>query len=325
MASSLVVPIAVWHNLPNLQTTCLISRWPHVFAGQNDGSIWVFSLARTNDGNVQLSYKLLLLGHSTRVVTMCLAITETDSISKTDDVLISGSEDGQIIRWNAADGRCLAANAQGFFGIPHSLHVRGNVTNDEPHKYIFCCGLENEITIMDANTLKIVRVWGGHEDWVTCTMFHDNSSTTIRLMTIINGGKLAIWDFDKDTKVISKSHKYDNFKVNGLEGSVVKLLNDPNQPTLFLALSTRTAMLFTIGNSDIVTHVMIPAEEGSQFSDAVILDHGLLSVQTLEGHVYIYKICPPEGIPSGEIVTRDAQLYYSAYLVEKYVKNNTGE
>jgi regulatory protein YycI of two-component signal transduction system YycFG len=62
-------------------------------------------------------------------------------------------------------------------------------------------------------------------------------------MTIINGGKLAIWDFDKDTKVISKSHKYDNFKVNGLEGSVVKLLNDPNQPTLFLALSTRTAMV----------------------------------------------------------------------------------
>jgi hypothetical protein len=54
MASSLVVPIAVWHNLPNLQTTCLISRWPHVFAGQNDGSIWVFSLARTNDGNVQV-------------------------------------------------------------------------------------------------------------------------------------------------------------------------------------------------------------------------------------------------------------------------------
>ncbi|KAG2178058.1 hypothetical protein INT43_003311 [Umbelopsis isabellina] len=60
---------------------------------------------------------------------MCLAKTETDSISRTDDVLISGSEDGQIIRWNAADGRCLAANAQGFFGIPHSLHVRSNVTN----------------------------------------------------------------------------------------------------------------------------------------------------------------------------------------------------
>jgi hypothetical protein len=43
---------------------------------------------------MQASYKLLLLGHSTRVVAMCLATTETDSISKTDDVLISASEDG---------------------------------------------------------------------------------------------------------------------------------------------------------------------------------------------------------------------------------------
>lgn len=68
-------------------------------------------------------------------------------------------------------------------------------------------------------------------------------STTIRLMTIINGGKLAIWDFEKDTKVISKCHKYDNLKVSGLEGSIVKLLNDPNQPSLFLALSTKTALV----------------------------------------------------------------------------------
>lgn len=54
MASSLVVPIAVWHNFPNLHTTCVISRWPHVFAGQNDGTIWVYSLSATHDGQFEV-------------------------------------------------------------------------------------------------------------------------------------------------------------------------------------------------------------------------------------------------------------------------------
>ncbi|CAO3669477.1 unnamed protein product [Umbelopsis ramanniana] len=319
MASSLVVPIAVWHNFPNLHTTCLISRWPHVFAGQNDGTIWVFSLSASDNGAFELSYKLLLLGHGTRVVAMCLATTETDSVSRTDDVLISASEDGQIIRWNAADGRCLAANSQGFFGIPRSLHVRSNVTNDEPHKFVFCCGFENEITIMDANTLKVVRVWGGHEDWVTCTMFHDSETNNIRLLTYVQDGNMAIWDFDKEKKVISKEHKYDNLSLAGLEGNIISLRNHPTQPDVFLAISTKTAIIFKLSKSEAVPHISLKTEGDSQFSNGGFIGESILYLNTMDGCVCTYEIKAPEGISAGNVVTSEGQLYYSAQLMDKYV------
>ncbi|RUS17690.1 hypothetical protein BC937DRAFT_89609 [Endogone sp. FLAS-F59071] len=62
----------------------------------------------------KLRHKLLLVGHKAPVVALCLTQTETDTLGKTEDILISASEDGEVIRWNVADGRCLATNANAF-------------------------------------------------------------------------------------------------------------------------------------------------------------------------------------------------------------------
>ncbi|KAG9060821.1 WD repeat-containing protein 7 [Linnemannia hyalina] len=36
-------------------------------------------------------------------------------------------------------------------------------------KFILCAGLSNEACILDSTSLEVVRVWGGHQDWVYCT------------------------------------------------------------------------------------------------------------------------------------------------------------
>jgi hypothetical protein len=54
---------------------------------------------------------------------------------------------------------------------------------------------------------------------------------------------MAIWDFDKEKKVISKEHKYDNLSLAGLEGNIISLRNHPTQPDVFLAISTKTAIV----------------------------------------------------------------------------------
>ncbi|KAI8333781.1 hypothetical protein EDC96DRAFT_17899 [Choanephora cucurbitarum] len=111
----------------------------------------------------------MLVGHKSPVVALCVLKAETDALSKSENVLISASEDGEIARWSALDGRCQAVNPAGFHGVPRFLKVFPRFSE----KHIFCCGQANEITILNASNLEVVRVWGGHSNWVTCLDFFD--------------------------------------------------------------------------------------------------------------------------------------------------------
>ncbi|KAG1451182.1 hypothetical protein G6F56_008152 [Rhizopus delemar] len=118
MASSVSLPLVVWHGLSNPDITCTTYSHSTIYAGQKDGHIWVYNLKN----NSTLEHKLLLIGHKKAVVALCITQIETDT-SLNADVLISAAEDGEIIRWNATDGRCQAVNPNGFFGIPRALKV----------------------------------------------------------------------------------------------------------------------------------------------------------------------------------------------------------
>jgi hypothetical protein len=71
----------------------------------------------------------------------------------------------------------------------------------------------------------------------------DIDTGTIRLLTYINNGKMAIWDFDKEKKVISKEHKYDDLSLTVVDGNIITLQNHPTQADVFLAISTKTAIV----------------------------------------------------------------------------------
>ncbi|ORE01228.1 hypothetical protein BCV72DRAFT_81964 [Rhizopus microsporus var. microsporus] len=116
MTSSVSLPLVVWHGFSNPNITCIAYSHPNIYAGQRDGHIWVYTI---KDNSLQ--YKLLLVGHKKPIVALCILNTKVDS--KAEDVLISASDDGEIIRWNAADGRCQVVNPNGFFGIPCALKV----------------------------------------------------------------------------------------------------------------------------------------------------------------------------------------------------------
>jgi hypothetical protein len=48
MASSVSLPLVVWQNFINPNTTCVASSYPNVYAGQKDGHIWVYTLSKDN-------------------------------------------------------------------------------------------------------------------------------------------------------------------------------------------------------------------------------------------------------------------------------------
>lgn len=91
MASSVSLPLVVWHGLSNPDITCTTYSHSTIYAGQKDGHIWVYNLKN----NSTLEHKLLLIGHKKAVVALCITQIETDT-SLNADVLISAAEDGNL-------------------------------------------------------------------------------------------------------------------------------------------------------------------------------------------------------------------------------------
>lgn len=54
MASSVSLPLVVWHNFTNPNTTCITSSYPNVYAGQKDGHIWVYTVSESNPSQLQV-------------------------------------------------------------------------------------------------------------------------------------------------------------------------------------------------------------------------------------------------------------------------------
>ncbi|ORY97433.1 hypothetical protein BCR43DRAFT_239059 [Syncephalastrum racemosum] len=147
MSSSISLPLVVWHNFVNPHTTCLVSHYPYVYAGQKDGQIWAYAIT---DNNLSLQHRFLLVGHKAPVVALTIIPSEKSSASS-ESFLISAAEDGEIARWSAADGRCLAVNPKGFFGVPHDLKYFDKFSK----RHLFCSGQTNEICILNATTLEV--------------------------------------------------------------------------------------------------------------------------------------------------------------------------
>lgn len=125
--------------------------------------------------------------------------------------LTLGDINREIARWSTSDGRCLAVNPNGFLGTPKSLKVSTQVENTVCLRiselgcltyllqfsvsYLFCSGDTKDVFILDVTSLEVginkvygsklahtlmfllvvqvLRVWGGHGNFVTFTDFYD--------------------------------------------------------------------------------------------------------------------------------------------------------
>ncbi|KAI7871474.1 hypothetical protein BDF14DRAFT_1761428 [Spinellus fusiger] len=319
MASSVPLPLVVWHGFSNPDTTCLISSYPYVYEGQKDGTIWVYTLTQATPP--MLKYKLLLMGHKTSVVALCILKTKTDTFSLREDILISASEDGEISRWSALDGRCLTTNTNGFFGVPNQLKLF-----KFSEKYLFCCGQSNEISILNATTLEVVRVWGGHLNWVTCTEFHDTVTNCTRLATLTMEGQLDVWDFDISKQIVLKDQsatyeplkdKQDHFDI------AFDLINHEHIPGLCMALARRNVILFLLSGTAFIPNIKLTARPETDWLGGVFCGLDRFVLWTQDGVFYDYLLNPPTGVKPGSLVEQE-QLYYSTHLLNTYSFNNQG-
>ncbi|KAG2219959.1 hypothetical protein INT45_002173 [Circinella minor] len=263
MTSPISWPLVVWHNYSNPITTCLTSNYPYIFAGQKDGHIWIYTLH-----NELIRHKLLLVGHKAPITALCV-IHNSETKNGNNDILISAAEDGEIARWNISDGCCLGVNAKGFLGVPRQLKI----FNQFRGRYIFCAGQSNEICILDSTSLEVVRIWGGHSSWVTCSDFYDIDAERGRLVTITMDGKLDIWDFDPSRQAIFKDRTpVDQSQLvkedDKIPDIAINISSNSSFPGLCMATTRRNVVIFVLRNNRFVPEITLPAKENTCWIDA---------------------------------------------------------
>ncbi|KAI1297776.1 hypothetical protein EDD11_006982 [Mortierella claussenii] len=188
-SAALSIPIAFWSKgvcAATISVSCACADY--VVTGLDDGLIWVLrgdttSHNTSSTGQVAghdtptLGPNTLLIGHNARVTALETMLVEGDNNAAPEWILISASEDGEVKKWNLADGRCLQSNSDAFIGVPSYLGVFWTVEKSgSGPKFIVCAGASNEACILDSTSLEVVRVWGGHLDWVYCTTLPGDGS-----------------------------------------------------------------------------------------------------------------------------------------------------
>ncbi|CAG8601908.1 990_t:CDS:10, partial [Dentiscutata erythropus] len=218
-----------------------------------------------------LNHKVLCIGHKSAITALTITEGQTDGCVGNNYVLISASEDGEVMKWCLLDGRCLMCIPKAFDGTIRS--IKPLATCAETPKYLLCSGFSDEITILDYSSLEIVRVWAGHNDWVACTPFYDSANSQlfcmisadarqIKLLSSNFNGFLKIWAFDEIKQTIIK--EYDNVGILQAQGDkILELISNPYDIGVIMAITnnfviTGDAHLYSIS----CTPRKYPSENG---------------------------------------------------------------
>ncbi|CAG8508817.1 4509_t:CDS:10 [Paraglomus brasilianum] len=289
-SSSLAVPIARWDHPPYSPVTCIAYKEAHIVTGLKNGCLWIYTWRIGERGNIELRHKIFCIGHSSPVTTLAIIENQTDGNAGNKYVVISASEDGEIMKWSLIDGRCLASISCVLDGIPMALNCLADYT--QPAKYILCSGFSNEIAILNVSNLEVVRVWGGHNDWAACTPFYDSDARQIRLLTCTFNGKLRIWSFDETKQTITK--EYDVINVLSANGEkIFKLVNNPYDIGVILAISRNSVSTFTVRRNKAlnVQRIDVP-NSGEIWQSGAFAPKSKLILWTERGNAYVYMLPP---------------------------------
>ncbi|PHZ09781.1 WD40 repeat-like protein [Rhizopus microsporus ATCC 52813] len=202
---------------------------------------------------------------------------------------------------------------------------------------IFCCGQANEISILNSATLEVVRVWGGHSNWVTCVDLDDPNTGKSQLMTVTMEGVLEIWDFDTGTHALYKNQAISAKILDDTTCSpAFDVVKNKFLPRLFMVLTNKNILVIASYDNEFVPQFIIPAESETCWAGGGFYSKDQLVVWTKHGDIFNYKLkesatdrckyklCdllkenPPSVRPVGDIYSKSIKISVYANNDELY-------
>ena len=196
-------------------------------------------------------------------------------------MLVSASEDGEVILWNVADGRCISTNPHAFDGIPTDLRMTNN------GKHIVCSGHSVEIVVLDALTLEVVYTLRHHTNWVSCTALQpqEGSSPSDYLLSVTFDGLLLAWQLDQ---MCLRPNVLPQRTISQDVTEAQRMVLSPFQSGLMLVVCKRECQLYTTGKFEKLLVIRCPSALG--WSGGVFVAIDVVMLWGRHGRAYLYQI-----------------------------------
>ncbi|KAH6566901.1 hypothetical protein BASA50_002582 [Batrachochytrium salamandrivorans] len=319
--SSLVVPIACWQTPPQAELTCVVATddGQYVVSGSKCGTIIIYTFgSEESKFHQQLSPRSVSIGHSDSITVLQLCRIEIDAIAAQQNIVISGSRDGEIAMWSLDDGRCLQCNPTAMTVQPTSIQMSSS------RKYLFCQGIGSVITILDASTLEVVKKFTIYpEQWVSAMSVYPTESKGIEQVLVVTfDGWLHQLMFNQDTMKITTDSNPQQLHTN-TKNAAFDLQHNRFDKNVLGILHPKSCTVFRLNKSASKTLVQIQCPETRRsFSGFKFLSARSLAIWTTGGTAYLYYLGPSSDVsisPCSD-VTSDAIVLASDGFFAIHVK-----
>ncbi|KAJ3010098.1 UNVERIFIED_CONTAM: hypothetical protein HDU68_002329, partial [Siphonaria sp. JEL0065] len=243
-----------------------------------------------------LTPSVLLVGKGRRITALTLCKVDVDGPATRENIVLCGSEDGEIIMWDLNDGRALQANVGAFPGAITQLSLTSS------GHFILCCGLSDCIVILDAASLDCVKVVKNLNGWSqSLGILSTGPQTPDHIFRGTTNGNVDAFLLDEANLELVKTGDL-SFEGNDY-GAVNTIQISPFSPHLIMAVKRRTCFILERVQSviKIVCSIYCNMDQGktSGWSGGRFLSSRTVILYTEHGIAHSYFIGPPHQVTCG--------------------------
>ncbi|ORX92472.1 WD40 repeat-like protein [Basidiobolus meristosporus CBS 931.73] len=262
-SAALSVHLAQWNKVPDSFIEVIACDGDNLVSGHRDGRIWIYSLNNSaSNQELSLKYKAYLIGHKAPVTSLDFLQIEND-VEGREQVLLSMSEDGEIMKWSLTDGRCLQSASKSFDGKMSNMVVFPKAEKcSSPRQYIVCSGRSNSVYILDAASLEILRCWT-HSNWVSCIPLYESTPNTYTFAISTFDGQLELWS--ASSNALNASEDLRLISTYSIGSRALSMEASEHDERLVLVISRRTAQVLMISMNRFNEIATVPAPEGQSW------------------------------------------------------------
>ncbi|KAJ2449575.1 hypothetical protein EV183_004819 [Coemansia sp. RSA 2336] len=203
--SSLKLRLVSWNEAANptrTRVTAVAAYRDGVACGHADGTIWLYDIiaAAKDTNDFELHPKCLLSAHQSPITLIKLAELSSPSPEGHEDTLISVSDDGDVIVWSAADGRCISRVWTPLPNVrPVSVCLQTVDYQSAAEDLLFITGEGSAAYVLSYPSLAVVYEWQlPHAEWITAHAVRKRKDHfRSELLTCTADGVVRIWSYDE--------------------------------------------------------------------------------------------------------------------------------
>ncbi|KAI8824039.1 uncharacterized protein EV422DRAFT_564745 [Fimicolochytrium jonesii] len=318
--TSLIAPLGCWLSSPFDSSSVVTAAAATedgcvVVAGFESGVAWIF--AADQEEPFMLRPKVLLAGHRSSICVITLAKIEVEGAAKKENIILTASEDGEVVMWDITDGRCLQANPEAFSGVMTAMKMSSS------GRWILCSGHSRKLAVLESASLVSTKNIDIHADWIhSMAIYPTDTKYVDRIFCTTFSGEVCTAIFDGQALTATPETKIPLEKTRSFGPSGV-IINRFDK-SIIMVQQRAQCKLYSTANGALSAVSEIPCKEGKIWEGGTFLSAKTFLLWTSSSaHVFyigaasdVLKAEQASSVPTGAIVlfAQGSTIYYVAKM-----------